>query len=163
MHLCKPFFYISIILLHLFAKFYGSVGVDFVMNDFSTTEGITFKSFKLNALSDINSLTQLKTFVSNFDGCELKKNATNTVFCDGTCQEFDNHKLKRSIEVAMRKRPTSKEKMDKLINSVMQRLENSHSAKITTRLIGKTVMDALFLFDKVAFVRFNNDCATSKS
>ena len=69
--------------LYLFAKFYGSVGVDFVMNDFSTTEGITFKSFKLNALSDINSLTQLKTLVSNFDGCELKKNATNTVFCDG--------------------------------------------------------------------------------
>ena len=52
--------------LYLFAKFYGSVGVDFVMNDFSTTEGITFKSFKLNALSDINSLTQLKTISSFF-------------------------------------------------------------------------------------------------
>ena len=50
------------------------------MNDFSTTEGITFKSFKLNALSDINSLTQLKTFVSNFDGCELKKNAKSKNF-----------------------------------------------------------------------------------
>ena len=30
--------------------------------------------------SDINSLTQLKTFVSNFDGCELKKNAKSKNF-----------------------------------------------------------------------------------
>ena len=40
-------------------------------------------------------------------------------------QHSQHHLLrdKRSIEVAMRKRPTSKEKMDKLINSVMQRLD----------------------------------------
>ena len=98
------------------------------------------------------SCSQCNAKFTTLESIQLK--ALKVLKQDGTCQEFDNHKLKRSIEVAMRKRPTSKENVDKLINSVMQRLENSHSAKITTKLIGKTVMDALFLFDKVAFVRF---------
>tara|TARA_B100000700_G_scaffold305786_1_gene380211 strand:+ start:496 stop:1245 length:750 start_codon:yes stop_codon:yes gene_type:complete len=36
-----------------------------------------------NSLDDITSLEDLKLYIEQFEGCELKLNAKNTVFCDG--------------------------------------------------------------------------------
>lgn len=67
---------------------------------------------------------------------------------------FDRDKLSRSIEVALRKRPVSEERVERLINGLVRQLESSGEAEISSETIGDLVMDALRGLDHVALVRF---------
>lgn len=59
--------------------FYNSIGVDFTMESQTKIK----KHDICKDLALLSTLDQLKEAVFAFDGCDLKKNATNTVFCDG--------------------------------------------------------------------------------
>lgn len=67
---------------------------------------------------------------------------------------FDREKLYRSIEIALRKRPISQERVDKVVNSLVRSFESSGESEITTTAIGEAVMDCLSRLDRIAYIRF---------
>lgn len=67
---------------------------------------------------------------------------------------FDPEKLRKSIEMAVRKRPVSGLQVEKLVNNIVRQLELEGEAEISSKKIGEMVMQALEGLDKVAFVRF---------
>lgn len=76
----------------------------------------------------------------------VKKNGERTF--------FDRDKLYRSIELAVRKRPVSPERVDKIVNYIQRRFESSGESEISTEDIGEAVMDALSRLDHIAYIRF---------
>ena len=67
---------------------------------------------------------------------------------------FDRDKLARSIVTACRKRPVDPERIERVVNGIVRRLESSGESEIASTQIGELVMDALRALDPVAYVRF---------
>ncbi len=67
---------------------------------------------------------------------------------------FDRDKLQRSIDIALRKRPVEPERVERMINGLVRRLESSGESEVPSALIGGMVMEALASIDAVAYVRF---------
>ena len=67
---------------------------------------------------------------------------------------FDRDKLARSIYLAVRKRPVSSERVEKVVNSIQRRLETSGDAEVPSTKIGEFVMQALSTLDHIAYIRF---------
>ncbi|MCK5575211.1 MAG: transcriptional repressor NrdR [Sphingomonadales bacterium] len=67
---------------------------------------------------------------------------------------FDREKLDRSINIALRKRPVEPERIERMINGLVRRLESMGETEIAADTIGKLVMEALQGIDQVAYVRF---------
>ena len=67
---------------------------------------------------------------------------------------FDRDKLARSIFLAVRKRPVSPERVEKIVNSIQRRLESTGENEILSTRIGELVMEALAALDHVAYIRF---------
>tara|TARA_B100001123_G_C15057871_1_gene926315 strand:+ start:386 stop:856 length:471 start_codon:yes stop_codon:yes gene_type:complete len=67
---------------------------------------------------------------------------------------FDRDKMFRSLSLALRKRDVDQEKIEKIVNAIVRRLENSGESEIRTNLIGEYIMEALSNLDQVAYVRF---------
>ncbi len=67
---------------------------------------------------------------------------------------FDRDKLARSIDVAVRKRPVTAERVEKIVNSIQRRLEISGETEIPSTVIGEYVMEALANLDHIAYIRF---------
>ena len=67
---------------------------------------------------------------------------------------FDRDKMFRSISLALRKRNINQETIEKVINAIVRKLENSGETEIKSNLIGEYIMDALSHLDQVAYVRF---------
>jgi transcriptional repressor NrdR len=73
---------------------------------------------------------------------------------DGRRVLFDREKLNRSITIALRKRPVDDERIDRIVNGIVRRLEASGETEIPSKQIGELVMDTLKEVDEVAYVRF---------
>ncbi len=73
---------------------------------------------------------------------------------NGEKRIFDPEKLKKSIEMAVRKRPVSNLQVDKLVNNIVRQLEIEGDAEISSQKIGEMALAALEKLDNVAFVRF---------
>ena len=73
---------------------------------------------------------------------------------NGERRPFDRDKISRSLNVALRKRPVEQEAIDRMINSLVQKLESSTDGEVSSDQIGALVMSALRQLDKVAFIRF---------
>ena len=67
---------------------------------------------------------------------------------------FDRDKMFRSLSLALRKRNIDQEKIEKIINAIVRKLENSGDTEVKSSLIGEFIMDALSHLDQVAYVRF---------
>lgn len=76
----------------------------------------------------------------------IKRNGEKTL--------FDRDKLAKSIALAVRKRPISAERVEKIVNSLQRRFESSGETEITTVQIGESVMEALSHLDNIAYIRF---------
>lgn len=76
----------------------------------------------------------------------VKKNGEKTL--------FDRDKLEKSISLAVRKRPISAERVEKIVNSLQRKFESSGESEITTEEIGESVMEALSHLDNIAYIRF---------
>lgn len=72
----------------------------------------------------------------------------------GKREGFDRDKLYRSIEKAVRKRPVEPERVERLVSSIVRRLESMGETDINSKEIGALVMDGLKTLDPVAYVRF---------
>ncbi len=73
---------------------------------------------------------------------------------DGRRAPFDRDKLRRSVSIALQKRPVSEEQLDHMISGIVRRLENMGEAEIKTSDIGEMLMESLSDLDPVAFVRY---------
>jgi len=67
---------------------------------------------------------------------------------------FDRDKLMRSIQHAIRKRPVEPERVERMVNGIVRRLESSGETEIPSTTIGELVMQGLANLDTVAYVRF---------
>ena len=72
----------------------------------------------------------------------------------GQREVFDRDKLARSIMIALRKRPVDPDRVDRVINGIVRRLESTGESEIRGEMIGELVMEALAALDQVAYVRF---------
>jgi transcriptional repressor NrdR len=72
----------------------------------------------------------------------------------GKREPLDRDKLARSMNIALRKRAVDPERVERVINSIIRRLESSGESEIDSDKIGELVMDALNSLDPVAYVRF---------
>ncbi|HEX6980007.1 MAG TPA: transcriptional regulator NrdR [Alphaproteobacteria bacterium] len=73
---------------------------------------------------------------------------------DGTKEPFDRDKLLRSISIAVRKRPVEPDRVERIVNGIVRRLESLGESEIPSTVVGEMVMDALSGLDPVAYVRF---------
>ncbi len=73
---------------------------------------------------------------------------------NGEKKIFDPEKLKKSIEMAVRKRPVTELQVEKMVNNIVRQLEVENEVEITSAKLGEIIMEALEKLDKVAFVRF---------
>ena len=69
-------------------------------------------------------------------------------------EPFDRDKLIRSMTISLQKRPVEPERVDRIINGIIRRLESSGETDIPSQWIGELIMDALATLDKVAYIRF---------
>ncbi len=76
----------------------------------------------------------------------LKKNGQREV--------FDRDKLMRSMMIALRKRPVEPDRIERVVNGIVRRLESSGESEVRGETIGELVMEALATLDQVAYVRF---------
>ncbi len=73
---------------------------------------------------------------------------------NGKRETFDRDKLLRSMTIALRKRPVERDRIERVVNGIVRRLESSGESEIPTALVGELIMDALASLDQVAYVRF---------
>lgn len=73
---------------------------------------------------------------------------------DGRRVLFDRDKLARSVRIALRKRPVDEERMERIVNGIVRKLEASGEADVQSKDIGEQVMETLKEVDAVAYVRF---------
>jgi transcriptional repressor NrdR len=67
---------------------------------------------------------------------------------------FDRDKLARSLQLALRKRPIDAERLERVVNSIVRRLESMGESEIPSSVVGELVMESLANLDQVAYVRF---------
>jgi transcriptional repressor NrdR len=67
---------------------------------------------------------------------------------------FDRDKLMRSVQIALRKRPVEPERIERLVNAIVRRLESMGESEIPAQTVGELVMEGLRSLDPVAYVRF---------
>ena len=73
---------------------------------------------------------------------------------NGVKEQFDRDKLHRSIATACRKRPVDADRVERVVNGIVRRLESLGESEIPSTVVGEMVMDALATLDPVAYVRF---------
>ena len=72
----------------------------------------------------------------------------------GQTENFDRDKMFRALSLALRKRSIDNEKIEKIVNAIVRKLENSGETEIKSSIIGQYIMEALKHLDQVAYVRF---------
>tara|TARA_Y100000741_G_scaffold331772_1_gene287316 strand:+ start:447 stop:899 length:453 start_codon:yes stop_codon:yes gene_type:complete len=73
---------------------------------------------------------------------------------NGKKEVFDRDKMFRSLSLSLRKRNVEQDKIEKIVNAIVRRLENSGESEVKSSLIGEYIMEALSNLDQVAYVRF---------
>ena len=68
--------------------------------------------------------------------------------------QFDRDKILKSMLLALRKRQTNDEAIDRAVNGIVRQLESSGDSEIQSKFIGEVVMNALAEIDNVAYIRY---------
>ena len=73
---------------------------------------------------------------------------------DGSREAFDRAKLLSGMLKSCEKRPVSIDTIEKIVDDIEAKLQNSLDREVTSQLIGEYTMDALKQIDEVSYVRF---------
>jgi transcriptional repressor NrdR len=73
---------------------------------------------------------------------------------NGQRTTFERDKLVRSMAIALRKRPVEPDRVERVINGIVRRLESLGEQEIPSSVVGEMIMEALAGLDSVAYVRF---------
>lgn len=85
---------------------------------------------------------------------EILRDAMMVQKRDGRVEELSRQKLVEGVARACRKRPVSMEEVESLVDTVIEKIEQSYEREVPSQVIGELVMAALAEFDEVAYVRF---------
>lgn len=89
---------------------------------------------------------------STFEEMELFR--LTVIKRDGTKQEYSREKLKSGLRRAFEKRPMTNEKLERLLGSIEYMLSLKKIDDISSKEIGRLVMEKLRTIDEVAYIRF---------
>jgi transcriptional repressor NrdR len=89
---------------------------------------------------------------TTFERVQLRE--LTVIKSSGQREPFDRDKLARSMQISLRKRPVDADRVERVVNGIVRRLESSGESEIPSSLIGEMVMDALANLDQVGYVRF---------
>jgi transcriptional repressor NrdR len=84
----------------------------------------------------------------------VEKTPLMVVKRNGSREPFDRGKLLAGVVLACRKRPVSREDMDKLVDSVEVKLGEDYRLEVPSQELGELVLERLSVLDPVAYVRF---------
>jgi transcriptional repressor NrdR len=73
---------------------------------------------------------------------------------NGVKKPFDQQKITKSIETALRKRVHNTKQIEDIVHHVTSQLENTSQKEISSRMVGKLIMQELAKIDHVAYIRF---------
>ena len=73
---------------------------------------------------------------------------------DGRREAYDRSKLRRGLDKACVKRPVGAESLQRLVERVERRLQESGEQEVETRLLGDRVIEGLLALDPMAATRF---------
>jgi len=73
---------------------------------------------------------------------------------DGTRKRFDREKIKAGIMKACEKRPVSMDEIEKMVDEIEREIQKKADSEVKSTVIGNMVMEKLYNFDEVAYVRF---------
>lgn|SRR3990167_1456169 len=73
---------------------------------------------------------------------------------NGEKEPFDKKKMAIGVIKALEKRPITQEKLSKLLRNIEYTIQAKERPLITSREIGKIILDKLREFDEVAYLRF---------
>lgn len=73
---------------------------------------------------------------------------------DGRREKFERQKVLTGLLHAAEKRPISMGQLEAIVNEAESLVVETPEREVTTRTLGKLLMDRLRLLDKVAYVRF---------
>ncbi|MCX5907249.1 MAG: transcriptional regulator NrdR [Deltaproteobacteria bacterium] len=73
---------------------------------------------------------------------------------DGRREPFDRQKILAGLQKACEKRPISVTELEKLVDRIEHRLQESGEREIHSREVGEQIMQELQSLDEVAYVRF---------
>lgn len=76
------------------------------------------------------------------------------VKADRRREQFDREKIRRGLQLALKKRPVSPETVELIVEEIEQALYQSGSREVASREVGELVMRRLKSLDDVAYVRF---------
>lgn len=81
----------------------------------------------------------------------------------GNKQEYDRSKIETGIRKALEKRPVSEERISKVIGDIEYEIQARESNEITSKEIGKFILEKLKETDDVAYLRFASVYKSFKS
>lgn len=73
---------------------------------------------------------------------------------DGGREPYERQKLVNGVLLACRKRPVSRDRIEKLVNEVEARLSEDERLEVSSAELGEMVLEQLINIDPVAYVRF---------
>jgi len=73
---------------------------------------------------------------------------------DGRREKFERSKIKKGIVKALEKRPSSHEEIEKVLDSIEEKIRKKGTEEIESNAIGEYVMEELKKTDHVAYIRF---------
>jgi len=73
---------------------------------------------------------------------------------DGRLEKFDRTKIKNGIMKALEKRPSGRDKIEEIVDSIEEKIRRNGSEEIDSKDIGEYVMESLKEVDHVAYIRF---------
>src|SRR4030095_14607005 len=77
---------------------------------------------------------------TTFERVQLRE--LTVVKTNGQREPFDRDKLLRSMQIALRKRPVDAERLERVVNGIVRRLESAGESEIPRPLSGHMVLDA---------------------
>lgn len=89
---------------------------------------------------------------TTFERIQLRE--LTVVKTNGQREPFERDKLLRSMRIALRKRGVDPERLERVVNSIVRRLESSGESEIKVKTIGEMVMESLQTLDQIAYIRF---------
>ncbi|HOW60706.1 MAG TPA: transcriptional regulator NrdR [Candidatus Moranbacteria bacterium] len=93
-----------------------------------------------------------ETRFSTYEEMEIMK--LTVIKRDGSKQEYDRSKIEIGIRKSIEKRPVSEDKIEKLVGDIEYEIQAKESSEITSKEIGKIVLEKLKEIDDVAYMRF---------
>ena len=94
--------------------------------------------------------TQVKDSRASEDGAAIRRRR----LCTSCGSRFTTFERSKSLIMALRKRQTDENLIERAINGIVRQLESEGDNEISSKLIGELVMNALAQIDNVAYIRY---------